>query len=286
MQKKLTLDFLYLDLCTCERCMATDDTLNEAVAEISGVLSTLGYELAVNKVNVKTRALAEQYRFLSSPTIRVNGADICGSVEENDCRDCGNLCGDSVDCRVFLYDGKQYNQPPKAMIMDGILRAIYQPTLPVPTEYILPDNLEHFFSGIEQTNFMKEGTRMKTMQIFEPAMCCDTGLCGVGVDPELLRISTVLNTLKQNGIIVKRFNLNNAPMEFVNNNVVNGYINEKGAEGLPVVLLDGKIIITGRYPTNEEFTNLLSLPAGLLGNQSAKVTPEKTGGCNCNGGCC
>lgn len=286
MQKKLNLDFLYLDLSTCERCMATDDTLNEAVAEISGVLSTLGYVLAVNKVNITTRALAEQYLFLSSPTIRVNEIDICESVIENDCQDCGSLCGDDVDCRVFLYDGKQYSQPPKAMIMDSILRAIYQQAQPVPTEYTLPDNLDRFFSGIEQTNFMKEGTLMKTMQIFEPAMCCDTGLCGVGVDPELLRISTVLNTLKQNGIIVKRFNLNNAPMEFVSNNVVNGYINEKGAEGLPVVLLDGKITITGRYPTNEEFTNLLFLPAGLLGKQSAKVKPVKKGGCSCEGGCC
>ena len=45
---------------------------------------------------------------------------------------------------------------------------------------------------------------MKTMKIYEPAMCCPTGLCGVGVDPELLRISTVLNTLKQNGVEVQR----------------------------------------------------------------------------------
>ncbi|MCI2160525.1 MAG: arsenic metallochaperone ArsD family protein, partial [Oscillospiraceae bacterium] len=52
---------------------------------------------------------------------------------------------------------------------------------------------------------------MKTMQIFEPAMCCSTGLCGVGVDPELLRISTVIETLKKHGITIGRFNLNNAP---------------------------------------------------------------------------
>ena len=55
---------------------------------------------------------------------------------------------------------------------------------------------------------------MKTMKIYEPAMCCPTGLCGVGVDPELLRISTVLNTLKQNGIEVQRFNLTSAPAAF------------------------------------------------------------------------
>lgn len=37
---------------------------------------------------------------------------------------------------------------------------------------------------------------MKKMKIFEPAMCCPTGICGVGVDPELLRISAALDTLK------------------------------------------------------------------------------------------
>ena len=71
---------------------------------------------------------------------------------------------------------------------------------------------------------------MKKMQIFEPAMCCSTGLCGVSVDPELLRISTVLNTLKKNGVAVDRFNLSSAPMAFVHNKVINTFINEKGAE--------------------------------------------------------
>ncbi|WP_139314656.1 arsenite efflux transporter metallochaperone ArsD, partial [Desulfosporosinus metallidurans] len=74
---------------------------------------------------------------------------------------------------------------------------------------------------------------MKKMQIFEPAMCCSTGLCGVGVDTELLRISTVLNSLKKKGIEVDRFNLTNEPMEFVNNKVVNDFLHTKGVEELP-----------------------------------------------------
>ena len=128
---------------------------------------------------------------------------------------------------------------------------------------------------------------MKKMQIFEPAMCCETGLCGVSIDPELLRISTVVNTLKGNGIDIERFNLNSAPMEFVTNEVINKYINEQGPEGLPAVLLDGEIIMTGKYPTNEEFTKLLDLPEGLL----KELDKEDSGGCCCcggddNGSCC
>lgn len=128
---------------------------------------------------------------------------------------------------------------------------------------------------------------MKTMQIFEPAMCCSTGLCGVSVDPELLRISTVLNTLKQNGITVERFNLASAPMEFVNNKVVNDFINKFSPEKLPVTVVDGTIVISGRYPTNEEFTSWLNLPVTLLGQQASKAAPaRRSGGCNCKGGCC
>jgi hypothetical protein len=125
---------------------------------------------------------------------------------------------------------------------------------------------------------------MKTMKIFEPAMCCSTGLCGVGVDPELLRISTVLDTLKKNGVAVDRFNLNSAPAEFITDPVINAYINAKGPEGLPAVMVDGKIVIEGRYPTNEEFVQLLGLPADLLRKPEAKA--QGSGGCCCKGSCC
>lgn len=128
---------------------------------------------------------------------------------------------------------------------------------------------------------------MKKMSIYEPAMCCSTGLCGVGVDPELLRISTVLNTLKQKGVEVSRCNLTSAPMEFVNNKAVNDFVNANGPDKLPVTLLDGNIIISGRYPTNAEFTKLLELPADLLSGQDAQAnTPKPSGGCCCKGGCC
>ncbi len=84
--KKIVIDFLYLDLNTCQRCVSTDRTLNEALDILSGVFRTLGYSVKVNQVNVTSRELAEQNRFISSPTIRVNGVDICSEVKESDCR--------------------------------------------------------------------------------------------------------------------------------------------------------------------------------------------------------
>ncbi|KMO87691.1 hypothetical protein AB840_00720 [Megasphaera cerevisiae DSM 20462] len=118
---------------------------------------------------------------------------------------------------------------------------------------------------------------MKTMQIFEPAMCCPTGLCGVGLDTELLRISAVVETLKKHGVLVERFNLNNAPTEFITHQTINDFINDKGPEGLPVIVLDDEIVLSGRYPANEELAEWLELPAELL------KMPEESGSADC---CC
>jgi len=128
---------------------------------------------------------------------------------------------------------------------------------------------------------------MKKMQIFESAMCCSTGLCGVGVDSELLRITTVLNSLKKNGIEVDRFNLTNAPMEFVNNKAVNDFLNTKGVDELPAIVLDGEILITGRYPSNEEFAKLLNIRISFLSEQKKtfNILP-KSPGCGCSDGSC
>lgn len=123
---------------------------------------------------------------------------------------------------------------------------------------------------------------MKNIEIFEPAMCCSTGLCGVSVDPELLRISTVLNTLKERGTEVKRYNLANAPMQFVTNHVVSEFVKLYGADKLPVTVVDGELAVSGRYPTNEEFTEWLQLPQDVLGKQESCCG----GSCCCGDGCC
>lgn len=129
---------------------------------------------------------------------------------------------------------------------------------------------------------------MKSMQIYEPAMCCSTGLCGVGVDPELLRVSTVLNTMEKNGVKVERFNLTSAPQEFIKNNIVNNIIKTEGVEALPLAVLDDEIIMTGRYPTNAEFAELLNIPVSFVGEPAneANGVDDTQDGCCCSGGDC
>jgi len=106
---------------------------------------------------------------------------------------------------------------------------------------------------------------MKKMIIYEPAMCCSTGICGVSVNPELIRISGILDSLKRNGIEVKRFNLSNDPIEFMINKNVNNLISkENGLENLPCTIVENEIVIMGRYPTNEEVAELLGIDIGIM----------------------
>ncbi|MEQ8154391.1 MAG: arsenite efflux transporter metallochaperone ArsD [Clostridiaceae bacterium] len=126
---------------------------------------------------------------------------------------------------------------------------------------------------------------MKKMIIFDPAMCCSTGVCGPGVNPELLRVSTILNNLKSNGVVVERFNLTSNPQAFVENKTINELLNTDGVDVLPVIIVDGKVVKTKGYPTNEEFCTMLEIPESYL---KAKIIIKKmeSKGCGCKGGCC
>lgn len=108
---------------------------------------------------------------------------------------------------------------------------------------------------------------MKKLSIYDPAMCCPTGMCGVGIDPEFLRVATALYTLRRNGVEVHRYNLSSTPEAFVKSIVVNDYINQNGADVLPLTVLDDVVVLTKRYPTNEEIAELLELPSSILANQ-------------------
>jgi hypothetical protein len=150
-KKRIVIDFLFLDLSVCTRCQGTDASLDEALAQVSEILEATGVEVIVNKINVINEELARQYKFVSSPTIRVNDHDIQMEVKESLCESCGDLCGDEVDCRVWVYQGKEYTVPPKAMIIEAILKEVYGESSKEleETEYSLPDNLKKFYEAIK-----------------------------------------------------------------------------------------------------------------------------------------
>ena len=123
---------------------------------------------------------------------------------------------------------------------------------------------------------------MSKIQIFEPAMCCQSGVCGPNVNPQLLRITTVVNNLKNEGIIVDRFNLSSNPQNFVSNSTIREVLQKEGVKALPITMLNDEIIKKSEYLTNEEFAKYLEIPMEKV----LKSRSQKSNGCNCKGGCC
>lgn len=122
---------------------------------------------------------------------------------------------------------------------------------------------------------------MRNIEIFDPAMCCSTGICGPGIDPELLRVAAALSALEEKGAPVKRHNLASEPQDFVANEVIAAILEKEGAGVLPVTLVDGEVAKKNAYPTNAEF-------AAWAG---AAVEPETTepaarGSCGGPSCCC
>lgn len=116
---------------------------------------------------------------------------------------------------------------------------------------------------------------MKKLEIFEPAMCCSTGVCGPSVDKELLRISLVFNKLeKEEDLIVNRFNLSSSPQVFMDNKVINKIINSNGVDDLPVTVVDGEVVKTKEYPTNDELAEWLALDKEVLEQAVQKPAVE------------
>ncbi|NNN08151.1 MAG: arsenite efflux transporter metallochaperone ArsD [Acidimicrobiaceae bacterium] len=90
------------------------------------------------------------------------------------------------------------------------------------------------------------------IEVFDPAMCCSTGVCGPSVDPALARFAADLDNLAASGATVRRFNLGQEPLAFAQNVQVREILTSQGESGLPIVLTDGVIRSSGRFPTRDE----------------------------------
>ena len=98
---------------------------------------------------------------------------------------------------------------------------------------------------------------MPTIQIFDPALCCSTGVCGAETDQALVTFSADVDWAKQSGAQIERFNLAQQPLAFADNTTVKGFLERSGQEALPLILVDGDIALAGRYPNRTELALLL-----------------------------
>lgn len=117
-----------------------------------------------------------------------------------------------------------------------------------------------------------------TVSVYDPAMCCSSGVCGPVVDPELQRISRDLRWVEARGARVERFNLAQEPDAFVRNLRVTSLMQAFGEGALPAVLVGGEVVAHGRYPSRDEILAAAGKPAG--------DEPREAGACAPGSGCC
>lgn len=149
--RTVDIDFLFLDLETCTRCRGTEANISEALLRVESVLGEAGISVNVHKHLVDSEAKAKALRFISSPTIRVNGRDIALDLRESKCEACGEVCGAAgeIDCRVWFHQGKEYTEAPVPLIVDAILAGAYrgQPAASPGSGTGVPANLKRFFEA-------------------------------------------------------------------------------------------------------------------------------------------
>ena len=139
---------------------------------------------------------------------------------------------------------------------------------------------------------------MVVLRVFDPPMCCSTGVCGPTVNPVLARFAADLNWLKSQGVRAERFNLVQQPDAFTKDSVVEQMLTKVGAECLPLILVDGRVVSQGAYPSREELTvftgiavqkpadkSQMSFSDQVTAQSHRSFTQTREGGC-CGGSAC
>lgn len=125
----------------------------------------------------------------------------------------------------------------------------------------------------------RPSTIVRQIELFETAMCCETGVCGPSVDEQLITVREDLRWAESQGASVTRHNLTSDPDAFVANPKVTGLMQAFGDQALPVLVIDGEIAAHGHYASRDELT-------ALLASQTAapSAPAEQSSGCGCSPG--
>jgi hypothetical protein len=120
---------------------------------------------------------------------------------------------------------------------------------------------------------------MPQIHVFDPALCCSTGVCGTDVDQALVTFAADVDWARAQGATIERINLAQDPTAFATNVTVRTLLERSGQAALPIVLVDGDVAMAGRYPQRAE----LAQWAGL---KVATPLPMATTSCCSGSDCC
>jgi len=123
---------------------------------------------------------------------------------------------------------------------------------------------------------------MTRIEVFDPALCCSSGVCGVDVDQKLVDFAADVDWARTSGAQIARFNLSQQPMVFAERAVVKGMLERTGEDALPLTLVDGEVALAGRYPTRAD----LARWAGIAQPLAPVSLAAATSNCCSGGKCC
>lgn len=97
------------------------------------------------------------------------------------------------------------------------------------------------------------------VEIYDPAMCCSSGLCGPAIDPVLVKVNDAIIALKKQNVDVERYNLSQQTKLFMENKTVADLLHKTGKKALPITFVNGAVFKTGEYPTYEDLCAVLGI---------------------------
>lgn len=128
---------------------------------------------------------------------------------------------------------------------------------------------------------------MNSVHIYDPSLCCSSGVCGEDVDQSLVDISATLVNAKAEGIEVVRHNLANAPLDFAAEPAVKRLLTDEGSDALPAIVVNGRLVLSGRYPSIDELRawSAGGQPVVVPNADAMRLTPVQSTSC-CGGSAC
>ena len=127
---------------------------------------------------------------------------------------------------------------------------------------------------------------MTRIDVFDPPLCCSSGVCGPSVDPLLAAFAADVQWLGQQGVEVVRHNLAQVPQDFVDTAIVREWLSLEGEASLPIVLVNGEVLQRGAYPRRDVLAQATGLQAAASPTKPRLKLSAVGNGCTPGSGCC
>ncbi len=132
----------------------------------------------------------------------------------------------------------------------------------------------------------KPSAQQRSIRVFEPALCCSTGVCGPDVDEALVGFTADLAYLRDLGVDIQRHNLGNDPGAFVDSPTLRDFLQVAGSAGLPLTTVDGVTVATGTYPSRADLLRYAGVQAPAPQPGLTLLAGTDDGSCCTTDGCC